>query len=269
MKVKRPLFINIGNEKVIKRFDTVELKYDGIWGKVEVNDGKIEIWSRNNKLKKTFDIGKSIPQITFLGEFMYQSAWANIMGNKGDLYIFDLVSFDNEDYRDRPLRERREKLEKILKKYNLPDWMKQVKFYSTKKWKKLWENKVQDKYWEGLIFKKNDSKYGDKWAKKKREFTMDYICTNVNISDSESFEGLAKSLVGSLYVDGVLQEICNVSGLSYKQRKELVENKREYVGKVFEAKGKGLFPSGSLRHPQFLKWRDTKEPKECTKPEWL
>ena len=264
MKINRPLYYDLRAENEIPEwlnFDMVELKYDGIWGRLEIENGNLQIFSRNDKLK--FEC--SIPyegRLTLLGEFMYGSNWAETMGLKGQFFVFDLLREGSKDLQTKPLSHRKDRIKKVI--VDLPEWIKVTPYHSVTEWKEIWKGDVCGNYWEGLIFKNSNGKYGDPWGRMKRDFTVDYIVIGFNKSKADSYkDGAASSIQGGLYVNGELKTICNVSGLSDYMKYELWNNPTKYIGRVFEAKGKGIFPSGSLRHPSFVMWREDKEPTEC------
>ena len=91
---------------------------------------------------------------------------------------------------------------------------------------------------------------------------IDYICKGFGDADEKSkYAGMVGSVIGTLY-----DKECTVkcSGLSEKDRKLYTEVGELYLGKVFTAKGNGYYPSGAVRHPKLVKWRDDKTPEECT-----
>ena len=52
MEVNRPVYYDLRAENGLPNwleFDIVELKYDGIWGRLEINNGNLQIYSRNDK----------------------------------------------------------------------------------------------------------------------------------------------------------------------------------------------------------------------------
>lgn len=117
---------------------------------------------------------------------------------------------------------------------------------------------------EGAVLKPADSVWGEGWVRIKPVYTMDYVFMGINHSDAPSFVGvMAKSVIGGLYIDGVLKPVCNVSGMTDEQRYNFYQDTQSYVGKVFTASGKGVFPSGALRHPNFIEMHADKEPREC------
>lgn len=127
--------------------------------------------------------------------------------------------------------------------------------------KDLWSQYVR-KGWEGLILGGPQG-----LARMKQAPTYDYVCMGFEASDSDRYAGRGvRSVRAGLYRDGKLQYLTSISGLTDQQRRDFHSRPQDYVGRVFEAEGKLLFPSGKLRHPNFLRWRDDKRPEDCRPP---
>jgi DNA ligase-1 len=79
--------------------------------------------------------------------------------------------------------------------------------------------------------------------------------------------GTLGSIIGGKYVNGTLTDTIHVGGgFTDAMRDDYWVNMYQYHGQVFEAEGRQLFDSGSLRHPRFLRWRDDVQPKEVIWP---
>ena len=136
--------------------------------------------------------------------------------------------------------------------------------YKIEHWQSLWDNKVLRDGYEGLIFKDSMAHYGDKdaWMRMKAEVEIDYICKGMGDADEKSkYAGMVGSVIGTLY-----DKDCEVkcSGLSEKDRQHYTDRATDYMGRVFTAKGNGWYPSGAIRHPKLVRWRDDKPMEECT-----
>ena len=119
------------------------------------------------------------------------------------------------------------------------------------------------KGYEGLVFKDSTTPYKDKgaWMRMKAEVEIDYICSGMAPADPNSkYAGQVGAVIGTLY-----DRECDVNcgGLTEKQREVFTKREVECKGQVFTAKGNGWFPSGAIRHPKFVRWRDDKKPEEC------
>jgi ATP-dependent DNA ligase len=153
-------------------------------------------------------------------------------------------------------------------------WMREGDWYALDEEceiaEQLWLELVEDGDWEGLIFRRPDGSV----ARMKKLVTMDYVCMGVAESDSETFKGQARALLGGLYIADpadpsllVLKQIVSISGLTAAQREAFWARRDELEGLVFEASGKVVFKSGALRHPSFERWRDDKLAADCVWPQ--
>lgn len=72
--------------------------------------------------------------------------------------------------------------------------------------------------------------------------------------------GGAGSLILGVYKDGRIVNIGNLSGLT----EEILLNWKQYIGKVCEVTAMEILPTGGLRHPKFVRFRDDKPREDCT-----
>lgn len=131
---------------------------------------------------------------------------------------------------------------------------------------------------EGLMVKNPLSAYypgkrpTNAWFKAKDVDTADVVITGFKPGES-GWTGMVGSVLFGQYKNGILVartdgsgNPSSVSGFDMAQRREFTENGDAYIGKVMEIKYFGrVGPERSLRHPQFVRLRDDKEPQEC---EW-
>tara|TARA_R110002020_G_scaffold254862_1_gene468639 strand:+ start:126 stop:1010 length:885 start_codon:yes stop_codon:yes gene_type:complete len=256
-----------------KKYDTVELKMDGIWGCMVISDGKYVIYSRTGKAKQVGDIKHDVDMI-LLGEFMKGSHWAHKHGCDGKFFVFDCLKH-KKDLASLQLRTRRKYIEKsILQLYNMNtsedgecndvNFIRRVKSHSFKEGWGMWYHKVKRQGYEGLVLKDSKSTYGEDkaWARVKMTTEIDYMCIGFEPADPESrYAGQVGAVIGSL-IDKPCKVQCG--GLNDRQRLQFTANPQDYIGRVFKATGHGWFPSGSVRHPKFSEFRDDKRMMECT-----
>jgi ATP-dependent DNA ligase len=247
-------------------YDTVELKMDGIWGCMHISDGKYTIYSRTGKVKQEGDIIHSNEYI-LLGEFMKGSHWGHKMGFDGHFFAFDCLK-NRKELHKLQLKTRRKHMQKVLTDLVVMNgnhgWIRPLMNYPITEAYYLWRDQVMRKGYEGLVAKKSNSFYGDvdAWARIKKTTEIDYMCIGFEPADKDSkYAGQVGAVTGSL-VDKPCKVQC--SGLSDKQRLLFTADPDTYLGRVFTATGHGWFPSGSVRHPKFSKWRDDKGMLECT-----
>lgn len=74
------------------------------------------------------------------------------------------------------------------------------------------------------------------------------------------FLGGAGSLVLGVYKDEKIIPIGNLSGLT----EDILLNWKSYIGKVCEVTAMEILPTGGLRHPKFVRFRDDKPREDCT-----
>lgn len=247
-------------------FDTVELKFDGRWGQLLVNDtpGRFEIWSRHGRLKTEGSCDRGLPRAFFHGEEVAGTNWAKKSGFDGHFRAFAVQSLDGADLWHLSGDENRNVMVDFPWE-ELGLWARPVSQWPASEWRRLWDEFVySDRLpYEGLVFKHSRRPFGVGWGRMKRLYTVDYVCLGFNTSDSSSYRGQAKSIIAGLYVGTSLRAVCNVMGLTERQRADFSANPDQYIGRVFIAEGKGLFDTGALRHPNFVDWHAEKRPEEC------
>lgn len=251
-------------------YDVVEPKMDGLWGQLVVANGRAQVWSRHGQMKHEQEVDRDLPDMVVHGEYLYGSNWALRRGLEGQFFAFDLVARDGRSLVGMTLRERRRRLVRTLDLHGprLPSWMRLVPQDPVGAWRRQWDVLVEGLGYEGLVFKRSEGAFGDTWARMKRVFAVDYVCTGVNPGGGRYEGRAAASLQGGLWVEGKgAVTVANVGGLDDGLRTDAWEHPDRYVGRVFEATGKGLFDSGGLRHPAFSRWRDDKLPQECVMPQ--
>ena len=270
--VDRPKFRELTREEIGEHgpegYDLVQLKMDGIWGCMVIGDGQWALYSRTGKMKADGILEDDAPtEGILLGEFMHGSHWGHKMGIDGEFFVFDCLNFCGDDLVEEPYHIRRQMAETfvnaIIPHVMYSDWIHMLATYQANEWEKLWDDYVEKKAYEGLVFKDMMATYNKKgaWARLKNRVEIDYVCTGFRpATEGTKYEGQVGAVIGTLDdCDGFV----TCGGLTDKQRKDYTENGDDYIGKVFTAKGNGWYPSGSVRHPMFQHWRDDKEADEC------
>jgi ATP-dependent DNA ligase len=265
--IDRPKFRELRWEKhkvIPEQYDTVQLKMDGIWGCMKISHGQWAIYSRTGKMKVDGVLEDRTLDAILLGEFMFGSHWGHKMGKNRNFYIFDCAEMNGEDITDMTLSSRMTFATEMYHRLNGEiEGLRILETYKTEEWSRLWDEFVQEYGYEGLVFKDSSSKFYDKnaWARMKAVVEMDYICTGFRDADEGTkYEGMVGSVLGTLIDKDVY---VTVGGITEAQREVFTKMPEMYVGQVFTAKGNNWYPSGAIRHPQFMRWRSDKEPEEC------
>ena len=265
--IDRPPFRELRWEKdkeIPEQYDMVQLKMDGIWGHMKIGHGQWAIYSRTGKMKADGVLEDKTIEAELLGEFMFGSHWGHKMGKNRNFYVFDCVNIGNTSTTKLTLKSRLSFAKEIYNKL-----VRELEFihildtYKTHEWKDLWNDKVEKGGYEGLVFKDGSSRYLDSkaWARMKAIVEIDYICTGFRDADvGTKYEGQVGGVIGTLIDKDVM---VTVSGINEDMRKNFTEYPERYVGQVFTAKGNNWYPSGAIRHPQFVMWRTDKEVDEC------
>ena len=272
--IDRPKFREIrynGNDRtgIPDRYDIVEAKMDGIWGCLILEKGYYRMYSRTGKIKAVGEIPKwddKRDKCILLGEFMHGSAWGHRKDIDKDFFIFDCLMYNGAWLGNKPDNARTIYASRLKEQLNDRgfEWIRNVYRYKVENWQSLWDSKVQQDGYEGLIFKDSGAHYGDKdaWMRMKAEVEIDYICKGMGDADEKSkYAGMVGSVIGTLY-DKECEVKCG--GLSEKDRQHYTDRATDYMGRVFTAKGNGWYPSGAIRHPKLVRWRDDKPMEECT-----
>mgnify|MGYP003111698429 CR=1 FL=1 len=251
-------------------YDIVELKADGIWGKMTIWHNKVTVYSRHGKKKAHWFINskhgfKSMAVIH--GEFMYGSSFSKSPEHQGKFYAFDCTVFEGQEIGDMPLLHRRHCLLEVIGGMGEQGRISPLKqwYISDTDLVGLWADKVVEGGWEGLVLKRNEAAFGSGFARIKTEYEVDYVCTGFKQSSAEKYRGcMVRSITGGLYFGGELRPVVNVSGMSEAERLEMFARPENYIGRVFTVRGKGLFKSGAVRHPNYIGLHPEKLPEECT-----
>lgn len=240
----------------------VQRKFDGFWTMSIFENGKHTVVSSGSAVRKEAsffmpDLGKTI----ILGEWMYGTTWGKKYHKDTgiEFIFFDMVMYDGEDITQEPYKYRLECCREFIENHGHPgfDWARMLH-----KSADLQKSFSGNKAFEGVVWRSSDGAFSSQVFRTKTNFTMDYVCMGFTPGGGK-YASQVGSVIGGLYIDGVVTAVCKVGGLSEAHRKEFTDHPTKYINRVFEAKGKKLFKSGALRHPGFLRWREDKMAKEC------
>ena len=286
-----------------------EYKWDGIRGQLIKRNGEIYIWSRGEEL-----VTPQFPELV--------SALENIPGNfviDGEIlavindgvlnfnelqkrlnrktitpkmlreipvkvFVYDIVEFNNEDLREKPLSERRKILENLVKSHPL-EHIKISEIVPFEKWVDLIEIRVlsRENNSEGLMLKQKNSHYhsgrkkGDWWKWKVDALTIDAVLIYAQ-KGSGRRSGYYTDYTFAVKKEDKLVTIAKAySGLTDKEIMEVsrfvTKNSLEKFGPVrtvkpelvFEIAFEGIGLSNrhksgvALRFPRIVRWRRDKK----------
>lgn len=284
--VPRPSFVEIdfiAHPHRLQAYDCCEIKQDGWYATLTVEDGIYEVWNRGGTKRLAegyYEALAELGRIQLVGEYMWATNWVTRHPEAtGQFRAFD-VTYAAEDVSGWGLQYRQRLLSAAvfdLRDAGLP-WVTMVKEFQSHMAPELWEVAVMGGDHEGLVFKKRGDRWGTQvWARQKRVFTQDYVVTKV-CEGGGRLAGTMGSLICSLWKhtpDGyVLVPVLSVGGGFKDYERREWWNRQQLIAQisadelwlalpVIEVKGYDRFGGGSMRHPQFLRIRDDKEVIEC------
>ena len=293
----------------------IEHKWDGMRGQLIVRKEKHYCWSRGEELitdkfpefecfakilpSGTVIDGEILPyknnKIQNFAELQKRIGRKNItkkilLENPVILMVYDLLECDGKDLRDRPLSERKLRLEELYKKYNTVElpWAHSA-VYRFDTWKAIANerDRATEKQSEGLMLKKHDSPYGigrkkgNWWKWKSDPLTIDAVLTYAMRGHGRR-TNLFTDYTFALWKEDALVTFAKAySGLTDKEFKKVDafvrKNTLDRFGPVrqvipelvFEIAFEGIANSSrhksgvAVRFPRILRWRHDKKPEDA------
>lgn len=241
-----------------------QVKYDGIWARVVIENGTGEVYSRTGQLKTTFVFGQRdllpVGRTVLIGEYMYGSQWAQHQERKGKFYVFDCVEMDAAIVSDLPYKQRYAMAESVARDLRGPFEM--VKCLGKQHLGGFWLS--HSSVYEGVVLRKWEDPYAAKLLKLKFEVEDDFIIMGYVPGQGKYDGSLGALIVGQYDATDTLVEVMRVGGGFDDEFRQLLWNERpHFLGKVCLVRGKSRFESGALRHPNFSHIRADKPPFEC------
>jgi ATP-dependent DNA ligase len=123
----------------------------------------------------------------------------------------------------------------------------------------MWEKEP-----EGIVLKHLSHTYGNEklWVKRKKQATADVVILGFTAGKGK-FKGLIGAIQFGQRRGSKIVECGQCSGMDDHTRSVVSWNPQTYLMRVMEIKHYGREPSGHFRHPQFLRFRPDKAPKDC------
>lgn len=170
-------------------------------------------------------------------------------------YIFDVVKYKGEDYKNKPYKDKISAIQDIEK--NIPSsYFKPMPTFIDKEEKKklvsaIMENKY-NKTREGFVAWKMDTPKAPIKIKIRPDYDV-YVREIFPISVGPNKDNLAGGFSYSLDPTGPI--IGNVgTGFSRELLQDMWKNKNKYIGAVAKVFAQGQYESGALRAPSFSEW---------------
>jgi hypothetical protein len=189
--------------------------------------------------------------------------------------VFDILVLEGADLRDRPLSERKQSLDRLLK-HHLEPSISVLAATPTERASDEALHAILAGGFEGAVIKHRDSRYvcgargGGAWFKLKPDAEIEAVCTGFYPAEPGSkyapldSDGQSQPwAVGGLcfrveHDDGRVYE-GRAAGMDDELRHAMHEDPSPFVGLVVEIGHRGVEDSGALRHPQFKRFRARQE----------
>ena len=199
--------------------------------------------------------------------------------------VFDNLFYKGQNLCSLPLRTRREMLQTTIKKWG-NCYMSIAEQYTGVD-KLLLFDKIVARGGEGIILKNLSAPYvegrrnKDTWVKVKKQNSWSCIITGYEYPKKYSTDVRGFRIINHFYAKGwiaavtfgvrkkgdIIDSIVGVgktSGMTEEVRKELSENKNEYIGKVIDINGQEVTKGGHIRHPRWSGFRTDISSADCT-----
>ena len=187
--------------------------------------------------------------------------------------VWDMPKYCGTDIRNQSLRIRKQKLEELAGKIDVPIIVQP--HVSAVHAKKYYETIISNGG-EGIVLKDLNATYGNGWFKVKKYVTYDvvilgYKAPNKTSTKSDGTKSVTayyqKGLIGSirfgLYKGGKLVELGTCSGMDLQTRELITNNQQSYIGQVIEIRCQERTKSGAFRSARFIKIRQDKSAVQC------
>jgi ATP-dependent DNA ligase len=189
--------------------------------------------------------------------------------------LFDILALEGTDLRDRPLSDRKQSLRHLFKNILDPS-VTVLAVAPTEDASEEALHAILAAGFEGAVIKHRDSRYvcgargGGAWYKLKPDAEVEAICTGFYPAEPGSKYAPLDSdgqpqpwAVGGLcfrveHNDGRAYE-GRAAGMDDELRRTMHEDPSPFIGLIVEIGHRGVEDSGSLRHPQFKRFRAQQE----------
>lgn len=239
-------------------------------GEMIVAPGSVPPTERGGRSKLVTSIMGSAPAVAITKQI--ERGWLQYVA-------FDCLFYRGFDLRALALPQRRAALARAVTAWNSP-FVAVARTCPDRRAKRAWLDELWEQGEEGIVVKRLSAPYGkahqSAWVKLKNVIELDVFiigyeeanATSKKSDGTVSVTRLAeRGWIGSVrfaqYRDGKVWECGAARGFDDATCKLLSENRKKFLGRVITVKGNAREPSGALRHPQWVGFRDDKRKAEC------
>ena len=246
------------------------LKYDGIWGQLEINTtpGELRIYSRTGTLKFKRKLTSEEKAVfgdniwAARGEFMFGQQWANHPSRRGKIFLWETLVHNGLDLEHHAFVERLGLRSDFLV-INFAAIAETVSSPSSPPDTQVLEKAYKEAGFEGVVGVHPMKKHRPVFYRYKPDLEDDVIITGFLPGKGKHTGSLGAVRYG-MFKNGDLITLGDCGGgFSDELRKEIWNNKEKYLGRVFTATSKLRFDSGALRSANFKCFRPDKPAYEC------
>lgn len=229
-----------------KGCDTVQLKYDGWWARVEIINGQGKVYTQTNRELPHFGFQLTTEPLscTVIGELMFGTQWSQKDTLQGKIFLFDCWDYDGQGLEGIAYRNRYAVTRSL--QHRLPANFQRVQNFPINDYEKIWSQYVASGLFEGVVFRDSKAAVGQPVYRFKNTFTDDYYVIGFREGEGKHAGRLGALICSQGDVGG---------GLSDEQREEIWNNQDKFRFRYCQVEGRARFESGALRHPNFIGWR--------------
>lgn len=248
--MERQLYRDCTYEQAVRdEMEVIQLKYDGWWSRIHIKDGVIKFHSRTGRVFKEEPTNDFELDCVLVGEHMFGTQWAQHPDRIGSTFLFDVWKVGIHDLSNTPYTERWSVLRSILQR--LPSKFHVIANYPMSSYHDLWALCDSEDGFEGLVYRKKRAIVPVCIFRQKVTFTEDLIAI-----DFLQGEGKYSEVLGAIQGATSTGVLVKVGGGFNDEDRQLIWGEQDfYRGKVFEVEARKKFESGSLRSPNFVRWR--------------
>lgn len=270
LSLLRPIFHGTTAEWVKgpqTNYDILQPKHDGWFAYVKGTPEHIQIINKAGDVRGTYP-NESGQSFLLQGEWMFGTEWSS-RHHPGAMLCFDIAFWQEFDLTGEVYANRLSVLESFVKVMApvLSLELMMITTWPLREVDKVWKSHVDSHEYEGLVFKNSQQTFFEMVVGRAKGTVADEFILTQIVEGGGKFAGKMGAIVGSMWQDGKLVgKVAVGGGFSDEMRAEFWLHREEWIGRVFEAYGFQQFPSGSLRHPQWMRFRPDKPADECVWP---